>query len=362
MLRGAIIGYGFIAANGHVPALLERAHLVAIADICEARREVARKTLPGARIYADYRDLLQAEISNLDFVDIATPPCDHAEIAHAALDQGLHVLCEKPLATCSTDASSLLQHAISARRVIFPCHNYKHAPVVRAVREILTSGTVGRVRSVTLNTFRTTHAKGVPEWNTDWRRQLKYSGGGIAMDHGSHTFYLAFEWMGSYPIAISAKISTLSPRLGPPDSRPPSDTEDNVSAVLTFPGGMASAQLSWTAGVRKVIYAIQGEKGAITIDDDDLQIALAHRASERRTISSSWMDASHAGWFRSLFDDFTEAIARAQFVGKDAFEAYLCVDVISQIYRSSAEECREVPLPGGRYLAVEPEEDRENQK
>ncbi len=197
--------------------------------------------------------LLAAEANSLDFVDISTPPCDHAAIAHLALDAGLHVLCEKPLTTTVGEARSLLEHARRAKRVLFPCHNYKHAPVVKAIREAIGSGRIGRVRSVTLSTFRNTHAKGVPEWNTDWRRQRRYSGGGIAMDHGSHSFYLAFEWMGSYPSAVTAKMSNLEPNRW--------DTEDNFSAVLTFPTGLAHAHLSWTAGVRKVIYSVQGERG-----------------------------------------------------------------------------------------------------
>ena len=97
----------------------------------------------------------------------------------------------------------MLRHATRAERVIYPCHNYKHAPVIKAVRSVIESGRIGKVHLVTLQTFRDTHAKGVPGWRTDWRRERRYSGGGIAMDHGSHTFYLAFEWLRAYPTAIT---------------------------------------------------------------------------------------------------------------------------------------------------------------
>jgi predicted dehydrogenase len=354
-LRGAIIGYGFISEKGHVPAYLERARtlrdveIVAVADICGPRRETARAALPGARLYETAEALFTAEAASLDFVDISTPPCDHAAIAHLALDAGLHVLCEKPLTTTVAEARSLLEHARRAKRVLFPCHNYKHAPVVKAIREVITSGRIGRVRSVTLSTFRNTHAKGVPEWNTDWRRQRRYSGGGIAMDHGSHSFYLAFEWMGAYPTAVTAKMSNLEPGRW--------DTEDNVNAVLTFPTGLAHAHLSWTAGVRKVIYSVQGERGAVTVDDDDLEVAVMERTdgpevaqgavrwhTERRSVSSHWMDASHVSWFNSLFDQFCGAIDQGTWVGTEAREAFLCVQLIDAAYRSAADGCRETPL------------------
>jgi predicted dehydrogenase len=347
-----VVGYGFISSKGHVPAYLDRlrsrgdVEIVAIADICSARRAQARKDLRGVQVFSDCDALLDGIGDELDFVDICTPPSDHARIAHAALDRGLHVLCEKPLTPTLAEAASLLEHAARVRRVIFPCHNYKHAPVVKAIREILESGRIGQVKSITLNTFRNTHAKGVAEWRPDWRRERKYSGGGIAMDHGSHTFYLAFEWMGGYPTAVSAKMATQSEAY---------DTEDNFSAVLSFPNGLAHAQLTWTAGVRKVIYTLQGEHGAITVDDDDLQLALASSGNgagkgpttwrvERRSIASHWMDASHIHWFNSLFDDFKSAIDAGAFVGKEAREAYFCVQVITHAYRSAAQECREVPL------------------
>src|SRR5258708_3972629 len=128
-LQGALIGFGFIPEKGHVPAYLAAGATfgsVAVADVGAVRRDKARKPLPRARIYAAPKPLLAAEAGRLDFVDIATPPCDHAAIAHAAFEHGLHVFCEKPIATSAADARALLDHAQQVRRVFFPSHNYKH--------------------------------------------------------------------------------------------------------------------------------------------------------------------------------------------------------------------------------------------
>jgi predicted dehydrogenase len=342
-LRGALIGFGFIAEKGHVPAYLSapnQLEIVAIADICAARRERARQVMPNARIYADVKSLLQAESKHLDFVDIATPPCDHAAIAHAAFEFGLHVLCEKPIATSAADARSMLDHATAAKKVFFPSHNYKHAPVIKAIRSVLESGDLGTVNLVTLDTFRTTHAKGVSEWQPDWRRTRATSGGGIAMDHGSHTFYLAFDWLASMPTAITAKMSNLSTF----------DTEDNFSCTVTFPTGIAVAQLTWNAGFRKVIYTIHGDKGAIKIEDDDIEI---HRKGpggqvsvEKRSAASNWMDASHAEWFKHLQAQFSGAIANREWVGQEAREAAMCVQLIETAYASARADGRQLALNG----------------
>lgn len=355
--KGALVGYGFIGARGHIPAYRKRddVEITAVADICEERRVAAARELPGARIYASADALLKSESESLDFLDIATPPCDHAAIAHRALDAGLHVLCEKPFTTSLADAEALLRHAIRARRVIYPCHNYKHAPVVREIQEVLRSGRIGRVRALTLETFRNTHAKGVTEWNTHWRRQHRFSGGGIAMDHGSHTFYLTFDWLEAWPIAVTAKMANQEPDRW--------DTEDNFSAVLTFPGGaLVHAHLTWTAGVRKVIYTVQGERGAITVQDDEIEVAVMRPTQgpdvaqgavawdfERRTIASDWMDASHTTWFNAMFDRFRVAVELGEFAGQDAQDAYRCVEIITTAYRSAGDDCRELPLDGGAF-------------
>ena len=356
ILKGAVIGYGFISSKGHIPSYLARdkneVKIIAVADICEARRALAKIALPEARIYSDYQSLILAESDQLDFVDIATPPCDHAKIAHAALDAGMHVLCEKPITTTLEEAASLIKKANDVKRVFFPCHNYKHAPVVKAIREIIESGRIGVVRSVNLSTYRNTHALGVPEWNTHWRRAFETSGGGIAMDHGSHSFYLTFEWLGSYPTAVTAKMSNLEPKKY--------DTEDNFTTALTFPNGLAQCQLSWTAGVRKVIYAIQGTSGAITVNDDEIEIAIQVKTNdaneaqvaqgavewkvEKKSISSHWMDASHVSWFSALFDQFQNAIKSQDYAGKEAKEAYRCIEIITRAYESARSGCKELSI------------------
>jgi predicted dehydrogenase len=341
-----LIGCGFIAENGHLPAY--RAHadtfeIVAIADTNTARRERAARIAPGVSLHEDAVSMLSST-PNLDFIDICVPPSEHARFAHAALERGLHVLCEKPLATTPGDAREMLDHAVRAKRVLFPCHNYKHAPVIRTVRRVLDSGVIGKVNLVTLHTFRNTHARGVAEWRPDWRREKRYSGGGIAMDHGSHTFYLAFDWLGGYATSITAKTT----------STPGFDTEDNLACTMTFPEGLASAHLTWTSGIRKVIYTLQGSHGAIRVEDDDVEVGIMKGADgsaspvswekRRESIPSDWMDAGHSIWFESLFEEFHAAIVARDYAGRAATDSLRCVELIDAAYASARDSSREQAL------------------
>jgi predicted dehydrogenase len=357
-LRGALVGFGFIMEEGHAAAYRSRAvarddvEVVAIADICAARRQRASQLFPGARIYDDHRALLHAEASRLDFVDVATPPCDHAKVALDALDAGLHVLCEKPLASSTEEAAAMLNRATQRKRVLYPCHNYKHAPVVKTVRQILASGDIGDPHLLTLQTFRNTHARGVADWRPDWRRERAFSGGGIAMDHGSHTFYLAFEWMGSFPTSITAH-SHFSEG---------ADTEEEFSCTLRFPNGLATAHLSWAAGVRKVLYTIHGSRGAIRVEDDRIEIARLHQNAlrsyrarwelENAERPSAWMDSSHTDWFGSLFDEFKLAIECGAYVGAEALESFRCVHLIQTGYASASDNSRLLPVEEPAILGV----------
>jgi predicted dehydrogenase len=347
--RGGLVGFGFIAERGHVPAYAasEDLEIVAVADVCAARREAAHRALPGARIYEDHRALLGSEGRALDFLDIATPPYAHASIACAALAAGLHVVCEKPLATSAEDARATLLAAERHERVLFSVENYRHAPVIVSVRQLLQAGLIGRVHQVTLSTFRNTHARGAREWNESWRRERRFAGGGIAMDHGSHTFYLAFEWLRAYPTSITASMS----------SRGPFDTEDTFVGAATFPGGgLASVHLTWAAGIRKVIYTLHGERGAIRVEDDDVEVAVMGEARaegqgaawemKTRKVASSWMDAGHAGWFRAMFRDFVTAMDTKDHVGRSARDALLCIEVVSAAYASAAAESVNRPIRG----------------
>jgi len=241
----------------------------------------------------------------------------------------------------------MLSAARASGRVLFPCHNYKHAPVVKVIEDAIRSGRLGEITSVTLQTFRNTHAKGVKEWKTDWRREKKYGGGGIAMDHGSHTFYLTFSWLASLPVSLTAKAVKLSPEW---------DTEDNLTVTLEFPGRrFAHAYLTWTAGMRKVIYTVQGTRGSVMVNDDDAEISIgfpntgSHAGTadyklEKFTIESDWMDASHTKWFNSMFDKFLGCIERGDVLNDEIRESYACVEVIEKCYRSSAQRSQELWL------------------
>jgi predicted dehydrogenase len=347
-LRGAIVGFGFIAERGHAPAYASRTsplRIVAVAEPCEERHAAIAAALPGARIHRELGALLERE--SLDFVDVCAPPSEHMRVALASFARGLHVLCEKPLAMTPLEAWRMTDAAAGAKRVLYPAHSYRHAPVIRAVRALLSRGLIGPVRMATIDTYRTGHARGVDEWYPDWRRDPRYSGSGILSDHGPHTSYLAFEWLAGHPTSVSAWTRSCRGDA----------VEDDATCTLVFPKGMVRAHLSWNAGFRRVIYTLHGDGGAIRVEDDEVELVVRGAAGQTRIEKSSqpsdWKDAGHGPWFQGVMRGFHHAIEHGDFVGREILDAVMGTHVISGALSSARRGGIAVSLPSPRGAAMD---------
>src|SRR6476646_5168201 len=104
VLRGAFIGFGNVAAKGHLPGWqsVKDIQIVAATDAVAAQGGLFLEACPGGRWHNTVDELLSDKA--LDFVDICPPPSSHAALIKRALDARLHVLCEKPLVTRVEDA------------------------------------------------------------------------------------------------------------------------------------------------------------------------------------------------------------------------------------------------------------------
>ena len=112
-LKTAIIGCGGIANGKHLPNLaqLHDIELVAFCDIIPERAEAARaKYAPDAKVYTDYK-LLIAENPDLDNIHVCTPNDMHSTISIAALNAGINVMCEKPMAINYDEALKMMEAA-----------------------------------------------------------------------------------------------------------------------------------------------------------------------------------------------------------------------------------------------------------
>ena len=315
MLRGAIIGFGAVAANGHWPAYAQSsdAKIVAVVDRTEERRLAAREAIPGVETFATIEELGDG----IDFVDICTPPALHGEPIRAALKRGWNVLCEKPLLLDPAELESVRSLTRESGRAVGPVHNWKYAPIIVRATQALRSGAVGDLREVRIETRRIEDCAAIDPANPNWRRDPAISGGGILMDHGWHAIYLARHWFGENPIDVDAELH-----------RATNGIEDEATLTLKFPTGRATIFLTWRAERRSNTMRLRGDAGEIAIDDDRLKIG-------DQTIqfdSALSAGSHHADWFAAMLPDVLTSF-RSPEKARAAFdEAALCLSVIRRAY------------------------------
>jgi predicted dehydrogenase len=144
--RGALIGAGGIARQSHLPALRgaaalrPRVDVVAVVDTAPAVPPV--DGVPLLRDLAALRDL-----APLDFIDICTPTASHLELTVWGLEQGYHVVCEKPVALTRAEAERIGAAARASGRIVMPCHQHRYNPVWLRVKEWLAAGMPATSRS-----------------------------------------------------------------------------------------------------------------------------------------------------------------------------------------------------------------------
>ncbi len=321
MLRGAIIGFGEVARNGHWPAYADshEAKIVAVVDRTEERRKAARESLPGVATFATMEEL--AASAEIDFVDICTPPALHGDPMLDALARGWNVLCEKPLLLDLVELEKARSLAQESGRAVVPVHNWKYAPIVRRATKMLRSGAIGPLRSVEIETLRIRDCAVADPDHPNWRRDPAIAGGGVLMDHGWHAIYLAHHWFGEEPLEVRASLHRAAPN----------EVEDEATLTLVFPSGHARIFLTWRADLRRNIMRLIGERGDIVIDDDTLR--LAHESIQFGGGLSA--GSHHADWFAAMLPDVIASFRHPEAALESFDEAALCLSVIRRAYESS---------------------------
>lgn len=183
-IRVGIIGIGGISF-GHIRRFIESpdAEIVALVDVDNGRLQLAKEKVPelnGVRTYADYRDMLA--VGGLDAVQINTPHTVHYQQMMDSLNNGLHVLCEKPLVCSTSHAKSVIRKSQEVDRVVMVSYQRHFQPEYRYIKQMVDNGAIGDITFVS--------ALQCQQWKKavagTWRQVPELSGGGQLNDSGSH--------------------------------------------------------------------------------------------------------------------------------------------------------------------------------
>jgi predicted dehydrogenase len=238
--------------------------------------DVARETGRGlfvdeARVYLDWRDMVQKEAARDDGIDaviIATPPGLHAVVAEAFLTAGVHVICEKPLTATLAEAERLKSVVQESGKIFVLTHCYSGFPMPRLARDLVKRGELGDIRMV--EAVFAGGAAGVAEEPTDpaqrhWR--FRPAGGRemILGEVGTHAYHLLRYITGMTPRSLSATMQTFAARR---------EVFDNAYLTLQFEnGGVGRLWASYMAtGVQHGLsIKIFGSKASVEWNEENAE-------------------------------------------------------------------------------------------
>ncbi|HMP40969.1 MAG TPA: Gfo/Idh/MocA family oxidoreductase, partial [Roseiflexaceae bacterium] len=229
-IRVGVVGTSWWAAMSHLPALASHPH-AEVAAICGRNRapaEALAAKFDIGRVFIDYRAMIES--GAIDALVVATPDDLHAPIALAALDAGLHLLCEKPIALNAADAQAMYEKAEAAGVNHMTFFTWRWTPYARHVRVLLDDGFIGRTFRCHMR-FLGNHARdGQYQWRFDQRRA-----NGILGDLGSHMIDMA-RWLVGDIVKVNAQLGIHVPRTGIP-GEPLEPANDTAHLLLEFANG-----------------------------------------------------------------------------------------------------------------------------
>ncbi len=238
-LRVGVLGTGAIAQIVHLPLLKEMVgvDVQAVCDVDEAKAGAIARRLDIPHVFDDPDEMFGS--GAIDAVVICSPSYLHHTQAIGAMEAGLHVLVERPLAIDPAGAEAAIKVAERTGRTLLVAYNNRFRPETRGVKSFVEAGELGEVFSVHGTWF---NRKLRPKRLT-WRHRRRTAGGGAFMDLGLQVLDLCM-WTLGYP-----KVQRVSAHLHPGEGF---EVEDAASVLLGLEtGATVSIQVTWNLHARR---------------------------------------------------------------------------------------------------------------
>src|SRR5580700_10746537 len=254
MIDVGLIGFGLAGRAFHAQVIraVPGLHLAAI---LQRSGDEAAEKYPDVRIVRSLDELL--DIKEIQLVVVATPNDTHYPIARECLAAGRDVVVDKPFATTSEEANSLVQLAGASGRLVTVYQNRRYDGDFQAVRQLAAAGTLGRIVR-----FETTYDRYRPQLKTGAWRETQRPGSGILFDIAPHLIDHALLLFG-LPEAITADIRI---------ERENAVADDAFDITLHYPGSMrAVLRSSILAAAPRPRFVLLGTKGSFAKQSFDPQ-------------------------------------------------------------------------------------------
>ena len=268
-VRLGIIGLGNMGV-GHADNIVSgKIHRCEITAVCDPAAEKAAR-YPKAKSFTRSDELVRSGL--VDAVVITTPHFDHTDIGIAALQDGLHVLVEKPISVHKADCERLIAAWKNPKLVFAVMFQQRTDPCYRKIRELIQKGELGQIRRINwiiTNWFRTEAYYKLGSWRATWAGE----GGGVLLNQCPHNLDL-FQWFFGMPKRVRG-FCTLG-------RYHDIEVEDDVTAYFEYADGATGVFITSTGeapGTNRL--EIAAENGRLVFEDDRLSFLRNDNADDR---------------------------------------------------------------------------------
>ncbi len=290
--------------------------------------------LPSDRVYGSFEEMITKEKElpqgeRMDFLSIVTPNHMHFSPAKMALENGFHVVCDKPLSFDMEEAYELEKLVKETGLIFALTHNYTGYPMVKQAKAMIKNGDIGEIRKVVVEYpqgWLSTKLEDSDVKQAAWRTDPKRSGIAGAMgDIGTHAENLAEYITGLEIKEMCADISTFVPGR---------QLDDDGNVLLRFENG--------AKGVLHASQICAGEENNLNIRIYGTKAGLQWFQMEPNSLYVKWLDKSMEVIRTGVGELYPEAQAHTRTPGGHP-EGYL--EAFASIYRNFA-ECVRARLEG----------------
>ncbi|GAA0375811.1 Gfo/Idh/MocA family oxidoreductase [Paenibacillus motobuensis] len=326
----AIIGCGSIAKSRHIPEYMANSNTEIVA-FCDVQLERAEKltSIYKGKAYSSYKEMLHNE--KPDIVSICTPLGTHAEIAIDCANKGVHVLCEKPIATSESEALAMIEAAERNDIQLMIAHNQRFLPWHIKAKQIIREGRLGRPLS-----FRTSFSHSGPEnWSVDgidsWFFDKTQALAGVIVDLGIHKVDIICWLLEDEVVEVGAIMQNLCKKN--------TDIDDNSNLILRMENGtIGTVEVSWTYfNGEKNTTEIYCEKGVIRIQDsfeENVVVELTDGTVEKYSLKQTTI--GKRGQINSMvIDNFVDSILQQKKPAVSGEEGLRALQIILAAISSS---------------------------
>lgn len=282
--------------------------------------------LDASRSYGSYRDMIQEEKTlppdqKMDFVSIVTPNHVHFSPAKLALENGFHVIMDKPMTLNLAEAKKLQQLSLKTKLIVALTHTYTGYPMVKEARSLVASGKLGPIRKVFVEYAQgwlSNRLEDTGHKQAGWRTDPKMSGAGAIGDIGTHAANLAEYISGSRIHSVCAQLNSIVKGR---------KVDDDAAMLLEFKnkatGVLVATQVA-AGEENNLTIRVYGEKGGLEWRQEEpnsLEIKWLNKAKEiyragrgylsREAINNSRTPSGHPEGFLEAFANIYSNFASA---------------------------------------------------